>query len=202
MGHVFKLPPCLKLTNTDPFAGALERAGGWAGAEREFAPWGFEFPFPGSLTSTFLGRGTGTVHLIITMIKKIRTSGLSIKNSLSGAGAQERAGRRRRRSLPNGPFRLPLSQASSILSILLFVALASALALQWQARPSVQNMCEVPWSSEFGTHKTVTARFWPWRAGLGLSQDAVVDEAFQTVLPSSSLLLSSLELSDTNVYEP
>ena len=59
----------------------------WTG----LAPWEFEFPFPGCLTSTFLWgeciRGGGArgeaVHLIITMIKWIRTSWFSRQNSLS-----------------------------------------------------------------------------------------------------------------------
>ena len=43
------------------------------------------------------------------------------------------------------------------------------------------------------------------RLRLGLSKDVVSDPANvvdRQVLPSSSLLLSSLELSDTTIYEP
>ena len=66
----------------------------WTG----LAPWEFEFPFPGSLTSAFPvpvhfdaklpgegewnSHGARPVHLIITMIKWIWTSGLSMENSL------------------------------------------------------------------------------------------------------------------------
>ena len=68
----------------------------WSAEQLRLAPRDFEFPFQGSLTSTFLAGGGGgaeqlrvvhlkgarPVHLIITMIKWVRTSRLSIKNSL------------------------------------------------------------------------------------------------------------------------
>ena len=71
----------------------------------------------------------------------------------------------------------------------------------------------MPTSSEYGTYKTVTAGFWPWlegespynllRCSLFARKLSIgrIGTVFGDVF-SSSLLLASLELSDTTIYEP
>ena len=65
-----------------------------------------------------------------------------------------------------------------------------------------------PLSSEYGTYKTVTARFWHVKVietfeGVPRMVEATAGERRPSVPTSlSSLLLSSLELSDKKIYEP
>ena len=57
-------------------------------------------------------------------------------------------------------------------------------------------------SSALGTKKPVKARFWSWLEPFSVQKSSRPFKVFPLCSSSSSLLLSSLELSDKKVYEP
>jgi len=150
--------------------------------------WGYrkvDVRLPGKGDSN--SHGARLDHLIITMIKWIRTSRLSIKNSLSGVGAvlvhRPGKGQTQRRVAPLPPRAVPTGSAGTHkLYIYIHICIYIYIYIY---------ICIYVYVIYIYIHTQTQRRVAPLPPREGPPGAS-----------SSSLLLSSLELSDTQVYEP